>query len=87
MLRSKVDAQLTLWKTLLPPEFLRLPPGLSEVDRPPTTRCSSSPSKSSSTPRLDGPSAAIDRRSEQQYAIDPQPTAAITAAQILTPGL
>lgn len=33
MLRTKVDAQGTLWETLLPPEFLRLPPGLSEVDR------------------------------------------------------
>jgi IS5 family transposase len=33
VLRTKVDAQGTLWETLLPPEFLRLPPGLSEVDR------------------------------------------------------
>ena len=33
MLRTKVDAQGTLWETLLPPEFLRLPPGLSEIDR------------------------------------------------------
>ena len=32
MLRTKVDAQATLWETLLPPEFLRLPPGLSEID-------------------------------------------------------
>ena len=32
MLRTKVDAQGTLWETLLPPEFLRLPPGLFEVD-------------------------------------------------------
>jgi transposase, IS5 family len=33
VLRTKVDAQGTLWETLLPPEFLRLPPGLSQVDR------------------------------------------------------
>lgn len=33
MLRTKVDAQATLWETLLPPEFLRLPPGLLEIDR------------------------------------------------------
>src|SRR5574340_552895 len=33
VLRTKVDAQGTLWETLLPPEFLRLPPGLSEIDR------------------------------------------------------
>jgi transposase, IS5 family len=33
VLRTKVDAQATLWETLLPPEFLRLPPGLSEIDR------------------------------------------------------
>jgi IS5 family transposase len=33
VLRTKVDAQGVLWETLLPPEFLRLPPGLSEVDR------------------------------------------------------
>jgi transposase, IS5 family len=33
LLRTKVDAQGTLWETILPPEFLRLPPGLSEIDR------------------------------------------------------
>ncbi len=33
VLRTKVDAQGVLWETLLPPEFLRLPPGLSEIDR------------------------------------------------------
>src|SRR5579863_2076690 len=32
VLVTKVDAQGSLWETLLPPEFLRLPPGLSEVD-------------------------------------------------------
>jgi len=32
VLRTKVDPQTTLWETILPPEFLRLPPGLSEVD-------------------------------------------------------
>lgn len=32
MLRTKVDPQPTLWETLLPPEFLRLPPGLFEID-------------------------------------------------------
>ena len=32
MLRTKVDAQATLWETLLPPEVLRLPPGLMEID-------------------------------------------------------
>ena len=32
MLRTKVDAQQTLWETILPPEFLRLPPGLAQVD-------------------------------------------------------
>lgn len=32
MLRTKVDPQSTLWETMLPPEFLRLPPGLFEVD-------------------------------------------------------
>jgi IS5 family transposase len=33
LLRTKVDAQATLWETILPPEFLRLPPGLSEIDQ------------------------------------------------------
>ena len=33
MLRTKVDAQQTLWETILPPELLRLPPGLEQVDR------------------------------------------------------
>lgn len=33
MLRTKVDPQASLWEAILPPEFLRLPPGLSEVDR------------------------------------------------------
>jgi IS5 family transposase len=33
VLRTKVDHQATLWETVLPPEFLRLPPGLSEIDR------------------------------------------------------
>jgi len=32
VLRTKVDPQSTLWETMLPPEFLRLPPGLFEVD-------------------------------------------------------
>jgi len=32
VLRTKVDHQATLWETILPPEFLRLPPGLKEVD-------------------------------------------------------
>jgi len=32
LLRTKVDPQTTLWETILPPEFLGLPPGLSEVD-------------------------------------------------------
>lgn len=32
MLRTKVDAQDTLWETLLPPQVLRPPPGLSEID-------------------------------------------------------
>jgi hypothetical protein len=32
VLRAKVDPQTTLWETLLPPELLRLPPGLSEID-------------------------------------------------------
>ena len=32
MLVTKVDPQPTLWETILPPEFLRLPPGLSEID-------------------------------------------------------
>ena len=33
MLRIKVDAQQTLWEAILPPELLRLPPGLEQVDR------------------------------------------------------
>lgn len=33
MLRTKVDAQGTLWESVLPPELLRLPPGLCDVDR------------------------------------------------------
>ena len=33
MLRTKVDAQQTLWEAILPPELLRLPPGLEPVDR------------------------------------------------------
>jgi transposase, IS5 family len=33
VLVTKVDPQPTLWETILPPEFLRLPPGLSEIDR------------------------------------------------------
>ena len=33
MLRTKVDAQQTLWEAILPPELLRLPPGLEQVDR------------------------------------------------------
>jgi IS5 family transposase len=33
LLRTKVDAQPTLWEAILPPEFLRLPPGLEQVDR------------------------------------------------------
>ena len=33
MLRTKVDAQQTLWEAILPPELLRLPPGLDQVDR------------------------------------------------------
>ncbi len=32
MLRTKVDAQQTLWEAILPPEFLRLPPGLEQID-------------------------------------------------------
>jgi IS5 family transposase len=32
LLRTKVDPQTTLWEAILPPEFLRLPPGLSEID-------------------------------------------------------
>jgi IS5 family transposase len=32
VLRTKVDPQGTLWEALLPPEFLRLPPGLFEID-------------------------------------------------------
>src|SRR3974377_806243 len=32
VLRTTVDPQPTLWETILPPEFLRLPPGLSDVD-------------------------------------------------------
>jgi hypothetical protein len=33
VLRTKVDAQGTLWETVLPPEFLRLPRGLSQIDQ------------------------------------------------------
>jgi IS5 family transposase len=33
LLRTKVDAQQTLWEAILPPELLRLPPGLEQVDR------------------------------------------------------
>ena len=33
MLRTKVDAQQSLWEAILPPEFSRLPPGLEQVDR------------------------------------------------------
>jgi transposase, IS5 family len=33
VLRTKVDPQPTLWETILPPEFLALPPGLEQVDR------------------------------------------------------
>jgi len=33
LLRTKIDAQQTLWEAILPPEFLSLPPGLSEVDQ------------------------------------------------------
>ena len=33
MLRTKVGSQPTWWEALLPPEFLRLPPGLEQVDR------------------------------------------------------
>ena len=32
MLRTKVDPQATLWESLLPEEFRRLPPGLCAVD-------------------------------------------------------
>ena len=32
MLRTKVDPQPTLWESLLPEEFRRLPPGLSAID-------------------------------------------------------
>ena len=32
MLRTKVDPQPSLWEAILPPEFLRLPPGLSQID-------------------------------------------------------
>jgi transposase, IS5 family len=32
LLRTKIDPQPTLWETLLPPEFLTLPPGLTQVD-------------------------------------------------------
>jgi hypothetical protein len=32
VLRTKVDSQPTLWETMLPEEFRRLPPGLSAVD-------------------------------------------------------
>jgi IS5 family transposase len=33
VLRTKVDPQDTLWESLLPEEFRRLPPGLSAIDR------------------------------------------------------
>jgi transposase, IS5 family len=33
VLRTKVDPQPTLWETILPPEFLALPPGLAAIDR------------------------------------------------------
>jgi transposase, IS5 family len=33
VLRTKVDPQPTLWETILPPEFLALPPGLAQIDR------------------------------------------------------
>jgi len=33
VLRTKVDPQPSLWETLLPDEFRRLPPGLSAIDR------------------------------------------------------
>jgi transposase, IS5 family len=33
VLRTKVDGQATLWETVLPPEFLRMPPGLAAIDR------------------------------------------------------
>jgi transposase, IS5 family len=33
LLRTKVDPKQTLWEAILPPEFLRLPPGLEAVDR------------------------------------------------------
>jgi len=33
VLVTTVDPQPTLWEAILPPEFLRLPPGLTEVDR------------------------------------------------------
>jgi hypothetical protein len=32
VLRTKVDPQATLWESLLPEEFRRLPPGLCAVD-------------------------------------------------------
>jgi transposase, IS5 family len=32
LLRTKVDAQQSLWEAILPPELLRLPPGLEQVD-------------------------------------------------------
>jgi transposase, IS5 family len=32
VLVTKVDPQPTLWETILPPELLRLPPGLSQID-------------------------------------------------------
>jgi len=32
VLRTKVDDQQTLWEAILPPEFLRLPTGLEQVD-------------------------------------------------------
>ena len=33
LLRTKIDAQQTLWEAILPAECLRLPPGLEQVDR------------------------------------------------------
>lgn len=34
MLRTKVDAQPSLWEDFLPPEVSALPPGLEAIDRP-----------------------------------------------------
>lgn len=33
MLRTKVDPRPTLWESMLPEEFRRLPPGLCAIDR------------------------------------------------------